>query len=147
MGEVLNEVSSMELSRFTSARYIRTSQPEDQLLWTQLVKLSHEANEACQEYLRDNNLDDVLLEAEPLLDGRTIFFHFMGDPSPLAEEYVKGLANVYHDKVTKSKFAELLEKGCGPGCGTKEKSGCGTEGGCAVCAIAGGCTTKAKQQK
>jgi cell fate regulator YaaT (PSP1 superfamily) len=142
MGEVLGEAATRELPQFPSARFVRPSQPEDQLLWSKLVGLSQDANDACQSFLREHQLEDVLLETEPLLDGRTIFFHFLGEPSPLAEEYVQTLASVYHDNVTKSKFAELLEKGCGPGCGTKEKAGCGTGGGCAVCAIAGGCTSK-----
>jgi cell fate regulator YaaT (PSP1 superfamily) len=147
IGEVLAECqyTSEESSDLAQATIVRLSRPEDQLLWTQLRKLSEDASLACQSFLQSNGLDDVLIEVEPLFDGRTLFFHFLGEPGEVTEAYVEELATVYQKNVASSKFAELLEHGCGPGCGTPEKSGCGTSGGCAVCSITGACGSKKKK--
>ncbi len=49
------------------------------------------------------------------------------------EAYVEQLAEVYRQEIANSAFANRLETGCGPGCGTAEKSSCGT--GLAVQAV------------
>ena len=141
MGQVLAETMPSHLESNAPGKFIRRSRPDDQLLWKQLQSLSDDACDACQTFLKDKGLVDVLLEVEPLIDGRTLYFHFLGEPSKDTEEFVQELCDVYQKKVAASRFAKLLEHGCGPGCGTKEKAGCGTGGGCAVCAIAGGCTS------
>ena len=130
-------------SSLPAAKFIRKLREQDHYLWDQLVILSQQASDACQKFLVDHQLDDVLLEVEPLFDGKTLVFHFVGEPCSRTESYVQELASVYQQSVARSRFAQLLEKGCGPGCGTKDKS-CGTESsGCAVCAVAGGCSSKA----
>jgi hypothetical protein len=141
MGTVLTATQPEYIESETASKFIRKSRPEDELLWRQLTSLSVEACRTCQAFLQSQNNSDVLLDVEPLIDGRTLYFHFLGTPSPETEQYVQELSEVYQKSVASSRFAELLEHGCGPGCGTKEKSGCGT-GGCAVCSIAGGCTSK-----
>jgi len=141
MGEVLAPTHPQYVETGAASKFIRKSRPEDELLWRQLTSLSVTASNACQEFLISQSLPDVLLEVEPLIDGRTLYFHFLGNPSMETEEHVQRLSEVYQKSVASSRFAALLEHGCGPGCGTKEKSGCST-GGCAVCAIAGGCTSK-----
>ena len=141
MGTVLTPTQPEYIEAGTASKFIRKSRPEDELLWRQLTTLSVEASHACQAFLDNQNTPDVLLEVEPLIDGRTLYFHFLGTPSLKTEEYVQELSEIYQKSVASSRFAALLEHGCGPGCGTKEKSGCAT-GGCAVCAIAGGCTSK-----
>jgi cell fate regulator YaaT (PSP1 superfamily) len=142
MGEVLTATEPAYVSDVQVGKFIRRSRPDDQLLWRQLKALSIEASEACQAYLKDRETPDVLIEVEPLIDGKTLYFHFLGDPTAETEQRVQELADIYQKKVAASRFAELLEHGCGPGCGTQEKSGCGTGGGCAVCSIAGKCTAK-----
>ncbi len=142
MGLVLAATHPEHLATATANKFIRRSRPEDQLLWRQLTTLSLNANTACQSFLSSHAIEDVLLEVEPLIDGRTLYFHFLGNPSAETEQHVQELSQVYQKSVASSRFASLLEHGCGPGCGTKEKAGCGTGGGCAVCAIAGGCTAK-----
>lgn len=142
MGEVLAATNPEYVETATASKYLRRSRPEDQLLWRQLTSLSVNASTACQEFLYGQANPDVLLEVEPLFDGRTLYFHFLGTPSLETEQHVQALSDIYQKSVASSRFAALLEHGCGPGCGTKEKSGCGTGGGCAVCAIAGGCTSK-----
>lgn len=141
MGEVLAATHPDYIQMLAPSKFIRKSRPEDELLWRQLTKLSVDASTACQEFLRGKSSPDVLLEVEPLMDGRTLYFHFLGAPSIETEQQVQELSEIYQKSVSSSRFAALLEHGCGPGCGTKEKSGCST-GGCAVCAIAGGCTSK-----
>ncbi len=142
MGEVLAATHPDYIETVAVSKFIRKSRPEDELLWRQLTILSVDANDACQDYLHGQSSPDVLLEVEPLMDGRTLYFHFLGTPSVETEQHVQELSEVYQKSVSSSRFARLLEHGCGPGCGTKEKSGCGEGGGCAVCAIAGSCTSK-----
>ena len=142
MGQVLAATHPEYIETGNASKFIRKSRTEDDLLWKQLMSLSVDASAACQAFLKSRSLPDVLLEVEPLIDGRTLYFHFLGPPSLETEQHVQSLSEVYQKSVASSRFAALLEHGCGPGCGTKEKSGCGTSGGCAVCAIAGGCTSK-----
>ena len=141
MGTVLTATQPDYVESSVASKFIRKARPDDELLWRQLTTLSVEASRSCQAFLDDQNTTDVLLEVEPLIDGRTLYFHFLGTPSLETERYVDELSEIYQKSVASSRFAVLLEHGCGPGCGTKEKSGCGT-GGCAVCAVAGGCTAK-----
>jgi hypothetical protein len=138
MGQVLTATNPDTIDSSRPGKFIRKSRPDDQLLWRQLTQLSVEASGACQTFLNERNIPDVLLEVEPLIDGRTLYFHFLGTPSAATEQHVQELSDVYQKSVAASRFAKLLEVGCGPGCGTKEKLGCST-GGCAVCAISGGC--------
>jgi len=124
-------------------RWVRNAGPEDELLWSKLLELSQSASDACQQYLCDSGLPDVLLEVEPLLDGKTLFFHFLGEPTDATNQCVQQLAEVYQEQVSNSNFAVLLEQGCGPGCGTEAKSGCGSSGGCTSCGLAKKCKTGA----
>lgn len=144
MGEVLACVDHRVEADQRNAVIVRRCSPEDQLLWKQLKSLGSVANEACQEYLRTTGSVDVLVEVEPLLDGKTLYFHFLGDPSPETEAQVQTLAEVYQQSVANSPFAQTLEKGCGPDCGTKSKGGCGTADGCAVCSVMSRCKTNAR---
>ena len=142
MGQVLAATHPEYIETVTASKFVRKSRPDDELLWKQLTSLSVDASAACQTFLKAQSIPDVLLEVEPLIDGRTLYFHFLGTPSLETEQHVQELSEIYQKSVASSRFATLLEHGCGPGCGTKEKSGCGTGGGCAVCAIAGSCTSK-----
>ncbi len=119
---------------------IRKMTPEDHLLWTQLQRFSQQAHEDCVRWIEEQAYSDVLLDVEPLMDGRTLYFHFLGAVSSDLTGKVEQLVELYHERVAASQFAQLLEHGCGPGCGTKEKSGCGEDGGpCAVCVVASAC--------
>jgi cell fate regulator YaaT (PSP1 superfamily) len=147
IGTVLCHSSTDDLSEV--GRFLRPADANDEWLWDKLQALSREAAEMCERHLRENGLADVLLEVEPLLDGRTLFFHFLGDPSPSASDRIAELAEVYRQSVSASPFAQRVEVGCGPGCGTESKSGCGSSGGgssgggssggCSACAVANKC--------
>lgn len=128
------------LPKGADGRILREMRPEDELLWGHLESLSQQAQASCQEWLKNQQIDAMLLEVEPLLDGKTLYFHFLTEVPEAVQTHLDELVNVYEQKVISSKFAQLLEHGCGPGCGTPEaKNGCGTSGGCAVCKIASAC--------
>jgi cell fate regulator YaaT (PSP1 superfamily) len=122
-------------------RWVRHAQPEDELLWSKLQELSFEAAEACQCYLREQQSSDVLLEVEPLLDGKTLYFHFLGEPSEVLSSLLQQLVDVYQASVAGSQFAIAVEQGCGPECGTGGKSACGSGGGCASCSVVKRCSS------
>ncbi len=139
--EVLSQVPRVVVQE-VDGQVLRRMTPEDTLLWTQLRDLSRQAYEECQRWLEKEGRSDVLLEVEPLLDGKTLYFHFLGQPTDDTNSMVERLANHYQEQVAESRFAKLLEHGCGPGCGTDEKKGCGSGGGCAVCTVASACKKK-----
>ncbi len=120
-------------------RCVRQANASDELLWNKLVALSREACRECQRFLNEQGVEDVLLEVEPLLDGKTLIFHFLGEPSQSLNASLQELANVYQASAANSDIAQTIERGCGPDCGTTEKSGCGTTGGCSVCVVANRC--------
>jgi hypothetical protein len=122
-----------------AGKWLRFASPGDELLWDNLVQLSRGAAVSCQSHIDAIGAGDILLDVEPLLDGKTLFFHFLGEPSARASEAMEQLIDIYATNVASSKFAKAVEEGCGPGCGTSAKSGCGTSGGCSTCSVAGRC--------
>jgi hypothetical protein len=74
------------------------------------------------------------------MDGRTLYFHFLSEIDESVQHYLDNLVALYEEQVRLSPFAQLLQQGCGPGCGTSSaKNGCSSRGGCSVCKIAGAC--------
>jgi hypothetical protein len=147
LGTVLSSAGKLGCKDLLTAKYVRRCQPEDQLLWGQLVNLSQDSAQACQTFLEERGSHDILIEVEPLLDGKTIFFHFLGEISASTEAYVEQLAEVYRKEIASSRFAHQLETGCGPGCGTAAKSSCGTSSGCSTCLLSGGCSVRKSPKK
>jgi cell fate regulator YaaT (PSP1 superfamily) len=139
LAEVLSLVSEDQSAQIPQAKWLRRARSEDLFLRNQLTKISLEARSSCQRLLEETGSEDVLLEVEPMLDGRTLCFHFLGEPSSQSDAIIGQLSSVYEEQVRNSKFATLLETGCGPGCGTEEKSSCGTSKGCSSCAVSGRC--------
>lgn len=129
-------------AELVDGRLLRMFTPEDHLLWQQLSRFGAEAHDECRGWLEDQGIASMLLDVEPLMDGKTLIFHFLSAAPAEAQTYLDQLVQIYERRVRKSKFAQLLDEGCGPGCGTSAKSGgCGTSGGCAVCSIAKQCKT------
>ena len=120
----------------SDGKILRPFGDQDQLLWKHLQRYAAESLESCSRWLVEQSSSDVLLEVEPLLDGKTLYFHFLGEPSPQTSQQIERLVELYQQRVAASRFARLVEEGCGPGCGTSEKSKCGTSEGCASCQIA-----------
>ncbi|MFO1064012.1 MAG: PSP1 C-terminal domain-containing protein [Pirellulales bacterium] len=130
-----------------SGRILRVMTPEDHLLWSHLQTAAEDAHSRCIELLARLGCAVPLTDVEPLLDGKTLFFHFLTEPTASTavdlDAHLDKLAEEYRQTVAASRFAQLLEHGCGPGCGTdKATRGCGTAGGCSICKAP--CTTKAK---
>ncbi len=141
MGVVLGSAVVLESgASVADGKLLRRMTPEDELLWGHLRQLGEEARLACVTWLEQLQLEAVLLEVEPLLDGRTLYFHFLSDVDEQVQQQLDRLVELYEQQVRQSKFANLLKHGCGPGCGTSQaKNGCGSRGGCAVCKVAGAC--------
>jgi cell fate regulator YaaT (PSP1 superfamily) len=137
LGPAQLKPSSLDLS---DGRLLRRMTVEDEILWGHLQEQADRAQADCQRWLGDHAIAGLLIDVEPLLDGKTLYFHFLSDVSPEIQQHLDHLAAIYERSVRESKFAQLLEHGCGPGCGTEEaKNGCGSKGGCAVCHVASKC--------
>lgn len=115
----------------------RLMAPEDELLMGHLSHLAQLAYGRCVSWLEEAGLPHVLLEVEPLIDGKTLLFHFLDDPDELVQHHVDHLAALYEQEVRQSEFAQIVEAGCGPDCGTA-KSSCSRS--CSNCST--GCGVK-----
>jgi cell fate regulator YaaT (PSP1 superfamily) len=137
LGPAALKQSTIDLA---DGRLLRGMTVEDEILWGHLREQADQAQNACQKWLCDHDVAGLLIDVEPLLDGKTLYFHFLNDVSPNVQLHLDQLAAIYERSVRESKFAQLLENGCGPGCGTEEsKNGCSSKGGCAVCHVASKC--------
>lgn len=121
---------------------LRRMTVEDDLLLARLEKSRDDAYQACVRLLNERGSPALLMEVEPLFDGRSLYFYFLGDAPPEVAQITEELAATYDATVQIREFAETLTQGCGPGCGTEEAagSGCGT-GGCSTCAVASRCSS------
>lgn len=141
--EVLTAVSAVELaSEQLDGRIIRRLAPEDLLLEKHLLKYAAAAQRAGQRWLKSAGLNGLLVDVEPLMDGRTLYFHFLGPVPAATPSQLQPLVDIYQRLVQNSRFARQLADGCGPGCGTAAATGgCGSSatGGCAVCVVADAC--------
>lgn len=142
VGEVLS--AEGELAGGGDGELLRAMTPQDELLAERLGRNREAAFEACQRLLADRGSLSALVDVEHLFDGRGLYFYFLGETDPIADGATAELAEAYDAEARHSRFADALETGCGPGCGTDEAvNGCGSAagGGCATCAIAGACST------
>jgi cell fate regulator YaaT (PSP1 superfamily) len=125
------------------AEIVRKATKQDRLLYERLTRRHADATEACCEQLDASHPELSLLDAEPLFDGRTVLFYFLGEPqADELQSLTDELAECYLQASGLDEFAHLLTEGCGPGCGTKEKA-CGTSGGCATCVA--GCSVSGER--
>lgn len=123
---------------------LRRMTVQDELLAERLGRNRDAAYEACVRLLEERGSTATLLDVEHLFDGRGLYFYFLGEADPLGEAISAELADAYDAEAKFGAFADAVENGCGPGCGTAEaENGCGTAGGCSTCAIASACGTKA----
>lgn len=137
IGEVLTENAE---SAAVEGPLLRRMAVEDEILHQRLQRHRDEAFSACRQLLAERRIPAALVDVEPLFDGSSLVFYFLGEVTPQIEAVTSELAETYETKVQFKKFADTLETGCGPGCGTEEAAGhCGT--GCTSCAIAQACKT------
>lgn len=142
VGEVLAEPETGD-GQFTAiGQVLRRMSVQDDLLEARLDRRRHEAFEACRSLLEENGVPAALVDVEHLFDGEGLFFYFVGDPPPQATEITSRLAETYEAAVEFRKFADTLEEGCGPGCGTEEAKGQGGCVSCTSCAVASACGVK-----
>lgn len=120
-------------------KILRRTTTEDELLDARLLRYKRRAIERCRREIRDAGIEATLIDVDHLFDGRTLIFYFLGEITDELQSLTESLASSYEQSVRSKHFAKLLAEGCGPGCGTEAKGGCGTGGGCAVCLAAAAC--------
>ena len=139
LGEVLAPPSDESTVARADGSILRGMTVEDHLLAARLEKNRLEATNTCSQLLVERNLGAVLMDAEQLFDGSSLVFYFLGEVTPELESLTNVLADAYDASVQFRKFAETVEVGCGPGCGTEAAAGQGCSGCATGCAIAGAC--------
>jgi len=144
VGEVLSQPEPSETIGRTDGQILRKMTVADELLVARLEKHRHSAFEACSTLLQKHNVPAVLMDVEHLFDGAGLFFYFLGEVPPEAEQFTEQLAAQYETTVEFRKFAAALAEGCGPGCGTEAAMGQGGCDNCTSCAVAAACGTKKK---
>lgn len=139
VGEVLAVAEGFGAA--TDGALLRRVTVEDDLLLDRLARHRDEAYAACHSLVAQRKLPVALIDVEHLFDGSSLYFYFLGEVTPEVDALTAELAALYDARVHFRKFAETLEGGCGPGCGTAEAAGqgCGTGGGCASCGIKKAC--------
>ena len=142
VGEILAEPALTDGQFASVGQILRRMSVQDDLLEARLERRRHEAFEACQSLLAQSGVEAALVDVEHLFDGEGLFFYFLGETPPGATEITSRLAQTYEAAVEFRKFAETLEEGCGPGCGTEEAKGQGGCESCVSCAVASACGTK-----
>jgi len=140
VGEVLSDIEDVGASSDDGV-LIRGVTVEDDLLLARLEKNRTEAFEACTQLLAERGLPVTLMDVEHLLDGKSLYFYFLGETDETLEKLTDELAETYETKVQFRRFTDSVLAGCGPECGTEAASGCG-DGGCSTCAVVGSCGTK-----
>lgn len=115
---------------------VRVASVEDELISVQLTEIADSALLKCNSWLERENHSDVLLQIEPLLDGQTVFFHFLEQPSSASfQDQLGELLKIYETELSNSAFVKKVATGCGPGCGTAERSGAGCGSSCSGCSV------------
>ncbi len=112
---------------------------QDDLLLARLDRHRDQAFRECCRLLTERNLDAVLMDVEQLFDGTSLYFYFLGNVPPELERLTSELAQRYAAQIEFQRFADTLEQGCGPGCGTESAAGGCATGGCASCAVSAAC--------
>lgn len=142
VGEVLDAPRDEITSARADGSILRGMTVEDQLLAARLEKNRDEAVDTCARLLTERRLPAVLMDAEHLFDGRSLVFYFLGEVTPELEQLTDELTDAYDAQVQFRKFAETVESGCGPGCGTEAATGQGCSSCATGCAIASVCATR-----
>lgn len=143
LGEVLAE-ATLAADTKTEVEFdgtiLRRASAEELYLQGELKKLAEQFLVESSQAIQQVDSQAILLEVEPMLDCQTVYFHFLGMPPDALHEMMDELAVRFQRTVQNSRLAELLDKGCGPGCGTKDH-GCSSSG-CKGCAVAQACGSK-----
>ena len=133
VGEVLG-AQTRETTSIADGRLLRAVTPQDDLLLKRLERDRDNAFTACVERLEQRGVEATLIDVEHLLDGRSLYFYFLGELTPEIENLTTELGELYARQVEFHRFSDALTRGCGPACGTTEASGCGSS--CSGCSLA-----------
>ncbi len=140
-GQVLSDASVASPDDL-DGQLLRGMTVEDDLLDARLSKNRHDAYEACASRIDRLGLPVALMDVEHLFDGQTLLFYFLGEITPELDAITGELTELYETKVQFREFAEAVEQGCGPGCGTEQAEGAGC-GSCSTgCTLASACGTR-----
>ncbi|TWU03783.1 hypothetical protein [Neorhodopirellula pilleata] len=142
LGTVINRIRAIDTITerdSVSLRILRRVTHDDERLIDRLQKYKNEAVRKCQQVLAASDSPAVLLDVDQLFDGNTLILHFLGPVDSLGRDLTDVIVQEYENEVQSIRLSELMNVGCGPGCGTEVAGGCGTAGGCAGCSI--GCKT------
>ncbi len=141
-GQVLAPCQWHPAESAPAGEILRRMGVEDHLLLARSRRRQAQALRQCEELLQQRGVPDVLVDAEYLLDGNTLVFYFLGQPSPQAENLLQELARRFEAQVRLQDFVRAAEEGCGPDCGTEQAAGCT---GChSSCTLAAMCHTSRK---
>lgn len=131
VGEILAEPDGHDAA--ADGSILRGVTVADDLLLARLEKNRAEAYAACNARLAGMQTPAVLMDVEHLFDGRTLVFYFLGEMTAELSALTDELAELYESQVQFRQFADAVNEGCGPGCGTDAAAGCKTcVSGCAV---------------
>ncbi len=137
--EILAPPSDNETVAEADGEILRAMTVEDNLLAERLDRRRDEALDACTKLLAEHGSAAVLLDVEHLLDGRRVYFYFLGEVPPEVESLTAELTEAYEAAVEFKQFTTTLLEGCGPGCGTEAAKGQGGCASCSGCAVASAC--------
>lgn len=132
----VNRTDGMSQSESGSLQILRRVTRDDERLIDRLQKYKNKAVRRCQEVLSASHSQAVLLDVDQLFDGNMLILHFLGPVDALGRNLTDTIVREYESEVQSIRLSELMNVGCGPGCGTEAAGGCGTSGGCATCSIA-----------
>ncbi|MEE2826333.1 MAG: PSP1 C-terminal domain-containing protein [Planctomycetota bacterium] len=145
VGRVLCDLNAPGEARETEqqGQLLRSTTAADELLLERLQRHRDRAFQACENLLKERQIDAILVDVEHLFDGESIFFYFLGEVPAQVHDITARLGDLYEQKVKFRKFRDTLRDGCGPGCGTSQ-SGCSSQG-CGQCSLSGGCGARSRQ--
>lgn len=133
--------SSISAPVVATARILRRTTVEDELWIARLEKERLQAVEECRQELSAQSSSAVLLDVDQLFDSATLIFYFLEPVDDQVSALVNSLAQRFESRVRTQHFAQLVEQGCGSGCGERDSSssesrGHGCSKACAVCVVA-----------
>jgi hypothetical protein len=144
VGEILAAIESSELQ--PAGRVVRALAPEDDSRLAILRVRRNSAYRSCQQELKRSRIATILIDAEPLFDGRSLYFYFADEVPKHSEALRLRLCRAYQAEVYFQPIerqgveqdAHLGEAGCDVsgtcGCDDLRSEGCrddreGTDGG------------------
>jgi len=141
--ELAESTDASPWSHQAKANWVRDANSQDHWLWEKLQALNHDAVEVCQAFLNDHQSQDTLLEIASSIDGKSVAFEFLGDPSEETNSQLGELSEIYQAFIRNSEIYQQIETGCGPNCGSGSGAACGSspdgKSACSSCSIAKRC--------